>query len=205
LEEGQIIRDVRTLELPGGLVPGIYHLRLGRRVQEGWLPVHRGPVRLGQTYPLATVGVTGRPANYVRPQVGNPMDARFKEASGGTISLLGYDLIESDPQLALTLYWQPEAPVQTNYKIFVHLVGNGPSDIRAQTDLYPHLPTSGWLPGEYLSDELYLDLPSDLPPGRYELLVGFYDESTGQRLQVTGAIGQPLGDSLLLQPIDIEP
>jgi hypothetical protein len=60
LSAGQAVRDPRTFELPQDLAPGVYNLSLGRRQNDGsWLPVRRGPVSLGSTYPLATIRVTG--------------------------------------------------------------------------------------------------------------------------------------------------
>jgi hypothetical protein len=108
------------------------------------------------------------------------------------------------PNIELVLYWQVLAPVPTRYKLFLHLVGEGgPADIRAQADVYPHLPTTGWVPGEYLSDRVTVDLPAGLPPRRYSLLLGLYDELTGQRLPVLDTTGQSLGDSLLLQELEL--
>ena len=92
----------------------------------------------------------------------------------------------------------------TRYKIFVHLTGEGePTDILAQADVYPHLPTTGWVQGEYLSDRVSLELPANLPPGRYSLLMGLYDEATGERLPAFDATGQALGDSLLLEQVHL--
>jgi 4-amino-4-deoxy-L-arabinose transferase-like glycosyltransferase len=60
LSPGQAVRDPRTFTLPGGLAPGVYNLSLGRRQNDGtWLPVRRGLVSLGSTYPLVTIRVTG--------------------------------------------------------------------------------------------------------------------------------------------------
>jgi hypothetical protein len=139
--------------------------------------------------------------------VQQPIDAHF----GPSIRLLGYDLqppssILQSPvsNLQLVLHWQALAPIKANYKLFLHLVGEGgPADIRAQTDVYPHPATPGWLPGEYLSDRVTLDLPAGLPPGHYSLLLGLYDEVTGQRLPVLDTLGQAQGDSLLLQELDL--
>jgi hypothetical protein len=60
LAPGQTVRDPRTIVLPATVEPGIYCLELGRRTAAGeWLPVHRGPIRAGSVYPLATVHVMG--------------------------------------------------------------------------------------------------------------------------------------------------
>jgi uncharacterized membrane protein len=201
LRAGQTVRDPRSLTLPGGLDPGVYNLAVGRRGTGGtWLPVRRGRLPLGSTHPLATIRVLGRDVVLSPPPVQYATDARF----GTGIRLVGYDLQPSASSLPLTLYWQALDPLLARHKIFVHLVGGaGPSDIGAQADVWPHLPTTGWTAGEYLSDRVTLDLPADLPPGRYTLLLGLYDEATGARLPVTDASGQAKGDSLVLQQLDL--
>jgi len=202
---GQAIREPLSLELPGGLAPGVYNLVVGRRGADGsWLPVRRGPFVLGTSYPLATVRVLDRPVNLIAPMVQYPVDARF----GTAIRLVGYGLdapsSAKTTDLTLTLCWQSLAPAGTRFKIFVHLVDPGrPSSIRAQADLYPGLPTTAWAPGEYLCDGVTLALPPDLAPGRYDLIAGLYDEASSSRLPVLDAAGQSLGDSLLLQQISL--
>jgi hypothetical protein len=207
LAAGQVIREPASLELPAGLAPGAYSLLLGRRrADDSWLPVRRGPVGLGSTYPLATVRVVGRSPDLTPPAVQYPAGARF----GDYIRLVGYDLPAGEAptpipgNLPVTLYWQALAPTPGRYKLFVHLVDPGnPAGIRAQADLYPSLPTNTWMPGEYLRDDVTLELPPGLAPGRYDLHFGFYDEATGNRLPLFDAAGQPLGDSLLLQQIAV--
>ena len=200
LAASQTIRDPVSFHLPGNLAPGVYNLVLGRRRLDGaWLPVRREPFSLGSTYPLATVRVLGRPVNLTPPAVQHPLQASFGEGIG----LVGYDLQISERDVHLTLHWQARAPMDTGYKLFVHLVGEGgPSDIHAQTDVYPSLPTTAWIPDEILSDEIALRLAADLAPGRYTLLVGWYDESSGQRLPAIDVAGNSLGDSLVLEQID---
>jgi len=214
LEAGQVVRDPRSFTLPGDLAPGVYNLWLGRRGSGGgWLPVRRGPFPLGETCPLVTVRALGRPLDLTSPQVQEPVNAEFgAPGSDATIRLVGYDLqppasnLQSrTPGLQLTLYWQALAPMVRNYKVFVHLVGEGgPSDIRAQADVYPYLPTMAWVPGEYLRDQVVVDLPGELAPGRYVLLMGVYDEATGERLLATAESGHPLGDDVLLQEFRLE-
>jgi hypothetical protein len=129
--------------------------------------------------------------------------------------LIGYDLQpalpvaasrhEANAALTLRLNWQALATMEARYKVFAHLVGEGgPSDIVSQTDVYPHLPTSGWIPGEYLSDSLVLGVPDDLVPGSYSLLVGLYEPETGRRLPVFDAEGNALGDSVALEHLAVE-
>jgi hypothetical protein len=57
------------------------------------------------------------------------------------------------------------------------------------------------MPGEYVQDEVVLDLPVDLPPGIYTLRAGLYDEATGARLSFFATDGALLGDSLPLAEI----
>ncbi len=57
--------------------------------------------------------------------------------------------------------------------------------IVAQSDAAPSewtRPTTGWLPGEYVTDTHTLILPEMLPDGPLSLRVGLYDPDTGQRL-----------------------
>lgn len=207
LAAGQVLRQPCSLDLPISLPPGSYNLLVGRRSPDGsWLPVRRGPVGLGSTYPLATVRALGRSVNLEPRPVRHRVYARF----GDYIRFIGRDASVGETQvpipasLRFIFYWQAIAPTPGRYKLFVHLVDPGnPADIRAQADLYPSLPTNTWVPGEYLHDDVTLDLPPGLAPGRYDLLVGFYDEATGARLPVFDPAGQPQGDSLLLQQVTL--
>ncbi|MBN1657661.1 MAG: glycosyltransferase family 39 protein [Anaerolineae bacterium] len=197
---GQTVRDPRVIPLSSALEPGIYHLEIGRRTAAGeWLPIHRGPVPLGSVYPLATVPLSGRTPVLVPPLPQHPRTATL----GSAIRFLGYDL-ELESEMGLTLYWQPVEPVTERYKIALHLLGSGgPGDIRAQADVYPHLPTTSWLPGEYLVDRVKLDLPASVEEegGEYTLWLALYDGATGARLPVYSENGTPLGDGLVLDEV----
>jgi hypothetical protein len=120
--------------------------------------------------------------------------------------LVGYDLQQAAAGIQLQLFWQAMAPMDTRYKLFVHLVGDGgPADIRAQADVRPSLPTTAWIAGEYLSDVVAVGLPGDLPPGRYTLLMGVYDEGTGERLPAMDARRAWAGDYLVLDAAEWQP
>ena len=170
----------------------------------------RGPLPLGTAYPLATIRVLGRPMNLEPPVVQHPVGARFGIAPDPLVRLVGYDLQIPEPRTGagsrpqITLYWQALEPMTTQYKVFVHLVGEGgPNDIRAQVDTHPGLPTSGWVPGEYLADTVELELPDHLSPGHYRLLLGLYDEPSGERLHLLDEADGASGSSLVLQEISI--
>jgi len=67
-------------------------------------------------------------------------------------------------------------------------------------------PTTGWLPGEVLSDPYQLPVSPAVPPGLYTIEIGFYDAVTNRRLPLLAADGRPTGDRVLLDtPVRIEP
>jgi hypothetical protein len=196
LDANQAVRHPIWVGLPPDLEPGVYTLRLGRRRADGtWLQVKRGRLDLGPTYDLATIRVVGRQVNLIPPEVDQPREVMFSD----TILLVGYELERSGDQLTITAHWQALASMDTRYKVFVHLTGAGsPGDIQSQLDQYPRLPATAWLPGEFLSDEFSLPLPSADERTCFDLLLGFYEEQTGVRLPVTDA-GLGVGDTALLQ------
>ena len=87
------------------------------------------------------------------------------------------------------LSWATSAPPSKDYWLFAHLLGPGGRRY-GQLDL-PY-PTSQWVPGSFAASELPITLPPDAPAGRYQLLIGLYDQATGQRLDLTSdAQSQP--------------
>jgi len=192
----QVVRDPRTVALPASLPPGVYSLSVGRQRPDGtWLIARRGLFSLGQTYPIASVRVLGREVDHTPPTPQKLLNAEF----GQVARLVGHDLALSEGRLELTLYWQALAPTASRSKLFVHMLGpGGPADLRAQVDQYPRLPTTAWIPGEFLAERVALALPAGLALGQATLLVGLYDEASGARLPVVDAAGTPMGDSLSL-------
>jgi hypothetical protein len=49
------------------------------------------------------------------------------------------------------------------------------------------VPTSRWKVDDRIDDYYSLQLPPDLPPGDYRLVVGLYDLASGRRLVAEGA------------------
>ena len=135
--------------------------------------------------------------SYLRPAGSalqrTPTTAAAAELGDG-IGLAGYDaqvaVLESGRILYVQLYWDVAAPPQQEWTTFVHLRGPLPDTTKqvAGTDSVPgggSLPTRRWQAGWKILDEYQLQLPADLPAGRYQLAVGLYNQS-GAQLPDTG-------------------
>ena len=118
----------------------------------------------------------------------------------------GEVVVTPGQSLPLTLYWQAAAPLPQQYTVFLHLLG-ADQQRYAQDDGPPLKglqPMAYWQQGETLPDYRSLILPTDLPPGRYRLEVGLYSEE-GERLPATDARGRSLGQTLVLDFVQVLP
>lgn len=123
---------------------------------------------------------------------------------GNEIQLLGYSLSETAPyppgSLAnLTLHWGALAKPSVDYTVFIHLLDEE-SQVVASWDAPPvggDYPTHLWSTGEIVEDTHHLNLPSDLPSGDYQLLVGLYQLDTLQRLPAFDAQSQRVHDDTI--------
>ena len=113
--------------------------------------------------------------------------ARF----GGAIALMQADLpdepLHPGDSAWLRLVWRGEQRPDDDYTTFVHLLDLD-GNLVAQVDAPPlggFLPTSKWLLGMPVVDELAVILPADLPAGRYQVNLGMYDPVDQQRLTIT--------------------
>jgi 4-amino-4-deoxy-L-arabinose transferase-like glycosyltransferase len=135
---------------------------------------------------------------------------------GDTARLLGYSLdatqVAPGNALHLTLYWQVLAPMDDEYTVFTHLLGeHNPTThslLWAGHDSQPdggHYPTTAWQPGQVVLDVHPLIVPTDAPPGAYQLKAGLYLLETMTRLPATDAVGNPLPDNaVLLGTVQVE-
>jgi len=175
---GELLRGQLLARIPPSLEPGVYELELWLTTQETGEPL------------VLSVGdfqVEGWTRVFDPPQPQVALEADF----AGQATLAG---LEANPThlapggtLQVRLYWRAEAEFDQNYTAFVHLIGPD-GRLYGQVDQTPGAgayPTTGWLPGEYISDGYAIPLAQDAPPGRYQLEIGLYDAETGQRLAVT--------------------
>lgn len=162
---------------------------------------------------------------YARPQPLSPAEVeavpnRFGVMFGDSIRLMGYrvdkDVVSPGDSLSVTLYWEGLSPIEKDYSVFVHLLGEHDLVI-AQRDTYPGRglwPTSLWKPGEVIADAVVLKVPqSAYTPDRAQIEVGVYEFGSGQRLRVVqvpsgcmdSACVADLGDNVRFHSIAIQP
>jgi hypothetical protein len=153
---------------------------------------------------LVTVKILHRERRYNLPgDIAYPLDLTL----GDTVHLRGFDLPTawSSPgaSLPLTLYWQAEGPTDTDYTVFVHLIGPDGQN-HGQLDYRPGGgPTSSWAPGQVIIEELDLPVDSDAPASAYVIAVGMYDAQSGGRLPIVDDAGQRLPGDRAILPIEV--
>ncbi|MCL5257566.1 MAG: glycosyltransferase family 39 protein [Chloroflexi bacterium] len=156
------------------------------------------------------------------------MQQRIEAAFGTQIELVGYDAGElaslggrvkqaaktAEPVsvtrgkvLGLNLYWLALQDPEKDWTVFAHLVTAEGGKI-AQRDTFPQdwntlSLTSSWKKGMIVSGSFNIPVPADAPPGVYELEIGLYSASTGERLSITAPAGMT-GDSLLLFKVQVK-
>ena len=139
---------------------------------------------------------------------------------GEVMKLLGYDLPVTSTQypipntlmpgdsLTITLYWQSLAGMNQDYAVFIHLLDENDL-ILAQRNTFPGLgsfPTTLWQVGDAIADTYTLVLPeTTYAPSSAQLEVGLFDFATGERLPVYAPGGEPVGDNVRFQEIEVLP
>jgi len=126
------------------------------------------------------------------PRPSHLVNYRFGEG----INLIGYDLetLSESNQVRVTLHWKVLEDIPDNYVVFIHL-RDTPIHVYAQNDSQPRrgwYPTSLWESGEVILDEHKIALTEQTLPGALDLYLGLYDPTTGIRLAVFDAQGNPL-------------
>ena len=174
-----------------------------QRIIESWLDKHAykasdrwfGNVRLAlyAAPPATTIDVQSR-------------DLRF----GPSIRLTGERLdsagVPAGEIVPLTLDWQASTPIADRYVVFTHIV-DGDGKLWGQHDSEPASglrPTNTWQAGETVQDNHGIQVLAGTPPGEYQIEVGMYHPDSGERLAITDAGGQPLGDHIVLGPLTIK-
>ncbi len=205
-QPGELVRSQHTLRLPATLADGRYRLIAGLFAagSKERLPSAGGLLRPERDYVLLEqVTVAGREHVMAAPQPQVAVDAALARLG----RLVGYDLstttVAPGQPFDLTLYWQAQEVTGDRLSVFVHLL-DAQGNFLAQADSEPGggaLPTSGWLPGEYLADRHTLTVRPGAAAGPATLVVGLYDPRTGERVPWRGVAGQPSADQFVLPTV----
>ncbi len=184
---GQIVLEWRELVVPLDTVPG--------RAQVVVRVPGDAPVILDE------VEIHAVPRRYERPRV----QQRLDETLGDQATLIGYDLpatvIAAGSDLTVTLHWEALATSEKPLVVFVHLVSED-GRLIAQHDGVPvqgSRPTTGWVRGEFITDEHSLHWLDPEYGGMALIHVGLYDPATGERLDaVSGESSLVLPDAIIV-------
>jgi hypothetical protein len=184
-EPGQVWRGQHLVHLPAKLNSGDYSWRFS---------ISDSTSRL--VHP-STIHVVAPERSFDPPVVDKEIGARLGNVAtltGVTRNPTSSSLSPRTP-LTVTLVWYAEAETNVSYRVFVHLVGpNG--ELSAQSDGVPAewaRPTTGWLPGEYITDVHTLTIPSDAERGDYTLQAGLYRMDDGRLSTPAGSDTVSLG------------
>ena len=133
----------------------------------------------------------------------------------GQIELVGYDI--SDHSLRpgettwLALYWHRIGQVRDNYLAFAQVIdsnwrawGGGGNEGDKLSLLPWSLPTLFWPADEIVPDFYEIHVSRQTPPGKYNLYVGLYQGSTGERLTITEPADLPVDDMFNVATLKID-
>jgi hypothetical protein len=166
---GEQIIDLDRVRIPPGLPGGLYRWRVS--------------IGNGEPIELGDLRIAAPDRSFEAPAMIHPIEQTLNQQA----TLLGFDNAECGMRSAecrVKLWWRAEADLPESYKVFVHLL-DANSVPRAQADMIPvngTRPTTSWLPGEIIADEVVLNFPADLSAGQYRLTTGLYSELNGTRL-----------------------
>ncbi len=120
------------------------------------------------------------------------------------IALDGYRWWFQQSDLHLALRWQALTDIESDYKVFVHLINDKGTVVRQHDAFHCNweCPSSQWNANRTVVDERSLPL-FGLPAGEYKLAFGLYDGITGERLQVQESQGQDIQDAYFILPESI--
>ncbi len=204
-KSGDLWRGQHALHFPAALDDGDYTWQLTL------LPIGQS------THHPSTVHITAPPHVFTPPPVDVATDARLGDVATLVGATLEPETLWTEPHGAVcnlkpgtpftvTLVWRAEAETHTSYHVFLHLLAPD-GTLVAQSDGIPAnwtRPTTGWLPGEYISDTRVLILPpsdaNDAPSGPYSLSAGLYDSSGARLTRPDGSDFIPLATITMRRP-----
>lgn len=194
-QPGDLWRGEAMLHIPGKLATGIYTVSLQLIDPQG--------VPIGVSAELGQMVANAPPRSFAPPRPSVPTTTMWENG----IRLVGYDLpgsiVRRGEPVRLTLHWQPASEIDVSLTVFAHII-DAEGNIVGQVDTLPgggKRPTTGWAPGEYVSDTYQVIVNPGTPRGEYYIRIGWYDAATGARLTIVD--GAPPDSWLLPQTIRV--
>lgn len=111
------------------------------------------------------------------PAIQNPVHADLD----GKLEFLGYDLdlphathVGAGESFGVTWYFRVKQRVAGNYKVFVHIDGDGQRIHGDHEPVNEQYPVRLWEPGDVIADTQRLDVPGNFRAGSYSVFLGLY-------------------------------
>jgi hypothetical protein len=112
-----------------------------------------------------------------------PSDNSFASYQDGHVMLTNYEIMQTDREIGIELDWYSDGEASGDYRFFAHIYDEISQSPISQWDGYlgnGTLPLGNWLEGTH-HDTIKLNIAS-LLEGEYQLMVGFYEVETYDRL-----------------------
>jgi hypothetical protein len=182
-------RQPFAVPIPAGTPPGDYTLALlvyDPATGKPWQP---------QDYRERLVAIRDG-LNLGRVTISRPRntDVRAPLARFGPLALVSATspatTVAPGGQVPVELLWQATSAPDEPLVVVVQLLGPG-DRLAANLEEQPVLglyPTERWAAGELVADRHTLDLPADIPPGGYRLIVGVYRAADRVRLKTQAGL-----------------
>lgn len=153
---------------------------------------------------LSQLSVTAPDRTFTEPTI----DVETNVSLGDVATLLGANVVPDDlvvrsgTALTATLFWRAESETTTSYRVFLHLV-DSEGELVAQSDGVPagwERPTTGWVPGEVITDRRTLTIPDGVLAGDYALVAGLYDPDGGRLTNPRGESAVSVASVTVVNP-----
>jgi hypothetical protein len=110
----------------------------------------------------------------------------------GGIELLSHQIETNRNSVNVTLYWRARNPQNQDLTVFTHLLNAEGQRVEGHDSVPANgaAPVKSWIQDAVVADSHRIDLPPNLPPGEYSLIVGMYN-SFSDRVQSISQSGAP--------------
>lgn len=180
----EIVESEAVLDIPIGMPPGHYFLKMGFVTDDGRTLV--GRFKLPSEGDDVLVALPGSFSGVDDISVPHALDFATED-----VSLLGYDLspaiIQAGDRGWLTLFWRAKQDAPRDYVVGIRMLADSGQEVTywLGRPVYSGYATSGWTRGQVVQDPWELSLPAEVPSGNYRLELVLFDSTTGEPLART--------------------